>query len=343
MLNLSPPVTVLAAALAVAGMFPWPSAAGSPAGDASAYRWVLPPGFPAPAVPAGNPMTQAKVDLGRLLFFDTRLSLNGTYSCASCHRPELAFTDGRIRSVGATGGVLMRQSMSLLNVAYAVSFGWTRNAATSLETQMLTPLFNRHPVELGLTGRVQPMLAELAADPQLAAAFARAYPQAPSPGLRQVIDSIASFERTLIGGRSAFDRYIFDDDTSALTPAAKHGMELFFGRLGCSGCHFGLNLGGPAHITGKPRPAPLFAATGTGGRFKVPSLRNVAVTAPYMHDGRFADLAAVLDHYQHVRRDLRPGEEPDARLQDIRLEAGESAELIEFLRALSDPPWPPAP
>ena len=125
------------------------------------YRWSLPPGFPVPSVPVDNPMTVAKVALGERLFSDVRLSVTGRYSCASCHRPALAFTDGRIRAVGATGDTLQHQSMSLVNAAYGVSFGWTDAGFDSLEAQMRRPLFNQHPVELGLRGREAALLHEL--------------------------------------------------------------------------------------------------------------------------------------------------------------------------------------
>ena len=283
-------------------------------------------------------MSQAKVELGKRLFFDTRLSITGRYACASCHRPELAFTDGRSRAIGATGETLSHQSPSLVNVAYAVSFGWTDSGFDSLESQMRQPLFNRHPLEIGLGGREAILLRELTADPDANAAFIRAFPASARPvTLHHLIQSIASYERTLLFARSAFDRYIFDDDSTALSASAKRGMALFFGpRLGCAQCHFGLNLAGPAAIVGKPRPPSLFADIATQGRFKVPGLRNVALTAPYMHDGRFASLGEVIDHYGHLERDRAPGEPLDRQLRTFELEAGEKQDLIDFLGSLSD-------
>ena len=324
----------LAAALSgVAGLAVSEFAAAS-----SPYEWKLPAGFPKPQVPPDNPMSQAKVDLGKRLFFDARLSITGRYACASCHRPELAFTDGRGRAIGATGETLAHHSMSLVNVAYAVSFGWTDAGFDSLESQMRRPLFNRHPVEIGLSGREATLMRELTADSVIHAAFVRAFPASANPvTLRHLIQSIASYERTLLFARSAFDRYIFDDDGAALTASAKRGMALFFGpRLGCAQCHFGVNLAGPAAVVGKPRPVPLFADTGTQGRFKVPGLRNVALTSPYMHDGRFANLEEVVDHYEHLERDRAPGETLDPQLRTFRLEGDEKHDLIDFLGALSD-------
>jgi cytochrome c peroxidase len=334
----SAPPTVAGIALAAALCAVVALAIGEHAAASTAYVWNLPAGFRQPTVPPDNPMSQAKVDLGKRLFFDTRLSITGRYACASCHRPELAFTDARIRAVGATGETLAHQSMSLVNVAYAVTFGWTDAGFDSLESQMRQPLFNRHPVEIGLSGREAALLRELTADADTHAAFVRAFPASANPvTLRHLIQSIASYERTLVFARSAFDRYIFDDDGAALTASAKRGMALFFEpRLGCAQCHFGLNLAGPAAVVGKPRPVPLFADTGTQGRFKVPGLRNVALTAPYMHDGRFATLEEVIDHYEHLERDRAPGETVDPQLRSFRLKADEKHDLIDFLGALSD-------
>src|SRR6266478_4864022 len=117
-----------------------------------AYEWRLPPGFPRPAVPADNPMSSAKVELGRRLFHETHLSSTGQYACASCHRPELAFTDGRPHALGATGESVKRATMSLANVAYNAAFTWGDPRVRSLESQMRQPLFNEHPLEMGLSG-----------------------------------------------------------------------------------------------------------------------------------------------------------------------------------------------
>ena len=126
------------------------------------FTWQLPPGLPVPRVPADNPMTAAKIDLGRRLFYDTRLSGNGTFACASCHKQALAFTDGRARAIGSTGGVHARSAMSLANVAYNASFGWADPNLRSLEAQMAVPMFNEHPVELGLKGRETEVAARFA-------------------------------------------------------------------------------------------------------------------------------------------------------------------------------------
>src|ERR1700728_324014 len=129
------------------------------------YQWNLPKGFPIPHVPADNPMSAAKVELGRYLFYDKRMSVNGTQSCASCHKQELAFTDGRATARGATGQDHPRSAMSLVNVAYAGALTWSNPNLRSLEEQALIPMLSEHPVELGLNGRVTSFLRKLPADP----------------------------------------------------------------------------------------------------------------------------------------------------------------------------------
>jgi cytochrome c peroxidase len=327
---------VTAVAVAVSG---WAQSSElSTSSPAPTYRWHLPPGFPEPRVPANNPMSEAKVALGKTLFFDARLSVTGRHSCSSCHRPDLAFTDGRMRALGATGAMLPRSAMSLSYAAYGVRFGWLKPGFVSLEAQMRQPLFNRHPIEMGLGGHRRDLLRNLAADSSVAASFAGAFPAAGPPvTVTHLIQAIACYERSLIAGRSSFDRYVFGGDLAALPEGAKRGMALFYSaQTGCSVCHFGITFAGPVALARHRLPVAAFADTGTGGAFKVPTLRNVGRTAPYMHDGRFADLEAVLEHYEHPRRGASAGEKIDARLRPLRLDSARKHDLIDFLNSLSD-------
>jgi cytochrome c peroxidase len=297
------------------------------------YRWRLPRGFPQPAVPAENPMSDAKVSLGARLFADRRLSVDGSYSCQSCHVPERAFTDGRGRSRGVTGAELALNAPTLLNAAYNASLGWNDVGIFTLEQQMRGPLFNQHPPELGLAGRESRVESEFAADPELAPLFMAAFPgEARAVSMDNVIRAIAAYERTLLAGNSAFDRYVFAGDHEALDARQKRGMQLFFGNAGCSGCHGGINFAGPWVDRDHPRAAPIFADTGTGKNVRVPTLRNLPASAPFMHDGRFATLDAVLDHYERLAADPAA----DARLRRAPLTTEERAELAAFLQALSD-------
>jgi cytochrome c peroxidase len=305
-------------------------------------------------------MSGEKVALGRRLFFDARLSSTGRYSCSSCHRPELAFTDGRAHALGATGESVRRAAMSLTNVAYNPAFTWANSQVRSLEAQMRQPLFNEHPVEMGLKADGTSAPDALSRDLSYRAQFVAAFPGSSSElSMDHIIKAIAAFERTLISGRSTFDRYVFDDDRAAMSEAAKRGMELFYSpRVGCAQCHSGLNFSGPLVYEGHNAEAAPFANTGLYdldgrgayppadrglievthrasdmGKFRVPTLRNVALTAPYMHDGSLPSLEAVLDHYvQGGHKSPRQ----DSRVRPFVLSVVERADLLAFLSSLTD-------
>jgi cytochrome c peroxidase len=328
-----------AGAAVIAGAQPTPE-------STPAYEWHLPRGFPTPAVPADNPMSDAKVALGRRLFFEPRLSITGHYSCASCHDPARAFSDGRPVAVGATGEALPHNAMALINVAYNLSFGWTKPQLRSLEAQMLEPMLNEQPVELGMKGRESAVSADLASDPGYAHEFAAAFPTEAAPvSFTNLVKAIGAFERTLISGGSPFDRYVFAGEHAALSPQAKRGMAVFFSpRAGCAGCHSGFNFSGNWRDTAGPTGRASFARNGTSsGAMRVPTLRNVALSAPYMHDGRFATLEAVLEHYSaigarlHATAALTRGSFGyDPRLPHSPFSAAERAELVSFLESLTD-------
>lgn len=299
-----------------------------------AWTWDLPPGIPPPRVPADNPMNPAKVELGRRLFYDVRLSGNRTQSCASCHRQELAFTDGRRVSIGSTGDFTPRNAMSLTNVAYNSVQTWANPALVSLEDQALVPIFSEHPVELGLANMEDELLSRLRAEPLYPDLFAEAFPGEHDPiTIANAIRAIAAFERTLLSFDSPYDRYFYRGDTTAMSESALRGLDLFNSeRLECFHCHGGFNFtdgvlhGGTIiaevqfHNTGLYNidgrggyPAPnrgLYEITGEPrdmGRFRAPTLRNITVTAPYMHDGSVPDLDAVLDHYAAGGRTIEDG------------------------------------
>jgi cytochrome c peroxidase len=278
-------------------------------------------------------MTEAKVALGRRLFYDTRLSANGLQSCGSCHAPERAFTDGRDHALGSTGMLHPRGSMSLANVAYNSSLTWLDAGHGSLEDQQLGPMLNRDPVELGLSGREGEVLARLASDPEYAAAFRAAFPGEPID-LSTVRKAIASFERTLLSGDSPYDRWVWQDDGRAMSDAARRGMRLFFSeRVACARCHAGFTFSGPVRFDGLAPGEPEFFDTGLGGSFRAPTLRNIAVTAPYMHDGRFATLGEVVDYYA---RGGGGSAGKSSRIRPFTISQKERGELIEFLRSLTD-------
>ena len=194
-----------------------------PSSPADTYVWRLPRGVPHPKVPADNPMSEAKVRLGRRLFYDTRLSGNGTFACASCHQQKRAFTDGRAHALGSTGQPHPRSAMSLANVAFNASYGWADARTRTLEAQMAVPMFNEHPIEMGMKGNEAAIVGRIAADPTDAAMFSQAFPGQPI-ALDTIVKAIASFERTIVSANSPLDRYLYRDDRNALTPQAQRGM-----------------------------------------------------------------------------------------------------------------------
>ena len=334
------------------------------------YDWDLPPGFPEPQVPADNPMSEQKVELGRHLFYDPRLSGNETQSCASCHAQGLAFTDGLGVSAGSTGEMTPRGSMSLTNVAYNSRQTWANPILVHLEDQALTPMFGEDPVELGTNE--EDMLARLAADPAYPEMFADAFPGEAEPiTTGNVVRAIASFERTMISGDSAFARYTYQGDDEAMSESARRGLELFFSeRLECFHCHGGFNFTDGVTHSGTIEPEVGFHNTGlynidgrggypepnrglyehTGDRrdmglFRAPTLRNIEVTAPYMHDGSIATLDEVLDHYAAGGRTIEDGpnagvgsESPLKNLfiHGFELSEQERADVLALLRSLTD-------
>jgi cytochrome c peroxidase len=335
------------------------------------YQWNLPPGFPVPRVPSDNPMTQEKVELGRSLFYDQRLSINGTYSCATCHQQERGFTDGRPVGVGATGNALPRNSMSLVNVAYSPVLTWANPNIRSLERQALIPMFNETPIELGLTGKEAEVLSQLRAAPRYQQLFPAAFPTDADPfTLANITKAIASFQRTLISGRSPYDRYR-NGDQSAVSDSVKRGEALFFSeRLECFHCHTGFTFTSAVDFVGlfsreiAYHNTGLYNIGGTGayppnntglyeftnkpedmGKFKAPTLRNIQLTAPYMHDGSIETLDGVIDHYAAGGRTIHDGpyagvgsENPykSGFVRGFDLTPDERADVLNFLNSLTD-------
>jgi cytochrome c peroxidase len=298
--------------------------------------------LPTPPVPPGSP---ALIELGRHLFYDKRLSANGQQSCATCHQQRLAFTDGRARALGSTGQLHPRSSMSLVNVAYSPALTWSNANLHSLEEQAEVPMFGQDPVELGLPNPPAGLLANLRAAPVYQRLFRAAFPGDADPGdadqLRspRLTQALAAFERSIVSTRSPYDRYRYQHDESAISSSAKRGEKLFFSseKAGCFQCHNGWNFSGPVRHTGNPNAAAELTNTGLGtGIFRAPTLRNIAVTAPYMHDGRFATLAEVLDHYAQGGG----GENPAGKSKILRafpLSPSDREDLLEFLNSLTDP------
>jgi len=335
--------------------------ANAPAANAAAvtgFQWNLPKGFDPPPVPLDNPMSGAKVELGRALFFEQKLSRNGTRACSSCHLPAAAFTDHEQTPSGATSVRLARNSMTLTNVAYAAAFTWSNPNPVSLEQQMHIPLFGTTPIEIGMDDSA---IARLKEDGRYRQLFAEAFPTDAHPVTTDhVIKAIATYLRTLISGNSQYDRYR-NGDPAAMSESAVAGMKLFFSeRGGCVECHGGINFDRPKTGTGVYANTGLYDVDGQGsypgnniglkefskqdadmGKFKIPTLRNVELTAPYMHDGSFENLDAVIDHYSRGGLHIGTYSAAPTRWQDprVRLKAFtfiERRDLKAFLTSLTD-------
>jgi len=324
-----------------------------------------------PQVALNTNSNREVIQLGKRLFFDSRLSADGTVSCSKCHVPKLAFSDGQPLSPGRRNQVGTRNAPSLLNVAYANSLFWD-GRATDLESQALAPLIN--PIEHGFSSPTD-ILQFLRSDHLYVEQFASAFDRQPrNIDIGLVQNSLSAYERTLFSGGSAFDKYSYGRQPDALNVREIRGLTLFRDRAHCAECHtigrsFALFTDGefhftplrlPAEVSGNlgaltktvvdakaGAPAQLEALIATDkdvaalgrfvvtlnpndiGRFKTPSLRNVALTGPYMHDGSVATLEEAVDLELYGRG--------NSLAYPISLTADEQSDLIAFLRALTSP------
>ena len=336
------------------------------------YDWGLPAGVEPPPVPADNPMTLEKVELGRHLFYDKNLSFNQTQSCASCHEQAYGFGENKPTSVGSTGQAHRRNAQALVNIAYNKTLTWAHDGITSLEQQILLPMFGESPVELGITGNEEEILQRFKS-PKYKVLFQAAFPdQAISYDL--IVKSLASFVRSLISLNAPFDRYAYYGEDDALNESEIRGMNLFFSeKLECHHCHGGFNFTQstshetqqldrrPFHNTGlynviNERGEAGYPKTDIGlaeistlardnGRFRAPTLRNIAVSAPYMHDGSIATLGEVIDMYARGGRNVSSGElAGDGKLNPLKsqfvkgfeLSEQDKADLLAFFYTLTD-------
>ena len=347
------------------------------------YEWPLAQEFPRPQVPNDNPMSQAKVELGRYLFYDKALSANQTQSCSSCHIQSLAFSETKTVSVGSTGEPHRRNSPGLINIAYNKTLTWAHDGLTDIEQQILLPIFGEDPIELGAVGHEDEILARLQRSPY-PELFKQAFPNTEAtPNFSEVTQALSSFVRSLLSLNSRFDLYAYQGQDEALSQRELAGMDLFFSeKFECHHCHGGFNFTQSTSHEKQPLDKRPFHNTGLyyterpslantsdtmtqnlgypekdrglaevtinpmdDGRFRAPSLRNIALTAPYMHDGSVATLEEVLDIYQAGGRNITEGPfQGDGRLNPLKspfikgfsLTSEEKLQLLAFLRSLTD-------
>lgn len=294
----------------------------------------IPAGFPAIDFPDDNAFTQARWELGKKLFYDPVMSVDGTISCASCHNPALAFSDNVAVSLGVENRSGTRNAPSLANVAYH-PYLLREGGVPTLEMQVLVPIQEHNEFDFNIV-----LLADqLNTDSSYVKMAIEAYDRAPDPFV--ITRALACFERSLLSGNSPYDQYTQNNNTDAMTDAQIRGMKLFFSdRANCSTCHNGFNLTNYAFENNG-----LYVQYADEGRmrltlkeedralFKVPGLRNIEMTAPYMHDGSIQTLQQVIDHYQSGGKE-HPHKNPI--LKPLDLTPSEQKDLIEFLKALTD-------
>lgn len=335
------------------------------------YSWNLPTWTPKPVVPENNPMTTEKVELGRHLFYEPRLSITGEYSCASCHQQSLAFTDGKKVAVGSTNESHSKNSMGLANIAYSPVLTWANPLMTSLENQALIPIFGEHPLEMGMVGKEQQMMEWMENDREYRQMFESAFDEEQPINVGNLTKAIASFQRSLVSFKSPYDRYRYEGESNAISAAAKRGEKLFNSeRTECFHCHSGINFSdsiqhenlaftetafhntGLYNIDGEGSYPPdsigikeITQETKDMGRFKAPSLRNIALTAPYMHDGSVETLRDAIAHYKAGGRTITEGEYAgigstnpykSGFIKGFEITKSEIDDLIAFLESLTD-------
>jgi cytochrome c peroxidase len=288
--------------------------------------------------PPDNPYSKAKSDLGKLLYFDKRLSADGTVACATCHHPKFAFADGAAVSTGIKGQKGGRSAPTIFNRAYSLNQFWDGRAAT-LEEQAKGPMANE--IEMGNTHDA--VVAKLKAIPGYRPLFKAVFDDEELT-IDHVAKAIATYERTVLSGNSPYDRWKAGNK-KAMTPDQVRGMTVYFSKAKCDQCHEGINFTSNAYHnigigTDKPNPdAGRYIVTknpAEWGAFKTPTLREIANTAPYMHDGRFNTLEEVVDFYD---KGGIPNKNLDQTMKPLKLTDQEKKDLVAFLRALSGEGW----
>jgi cytochrome c peroxidase len=298
------------------------------------YHLNIPKGFPMPKIPEDNLLTKDRVALGKMLFHDKLLSKDKTISCASCHSQSHAFSDNKAFSIGVDGQLSERNSMPIMNLAWSPSFFWDGGVPT-LELQVFAPLTNPKEMNISIAEVVQ----RLKDHPEYPGLFRKAYNREPDDF--SLFRAIASYERTLISGNSKFDQYYYQGNTSAMNASELRGMDLFFGdSTHCSSCHNGFNFTNNTFQNngiyevyqdwGRYNVTNDFYDI---GKFRVPSLRNIALTAPYMHDGSFETLEEVIEHYQNGGK---KNSNQSSHVHQLYLTEQEKTDLVNFLKALTD-------
>jgi cytochrome c peroxidase len=291
---------------------------------------AVPRGLPPVKFPADNPSNADKVELGKQLYFDKRLSVDNTVSCASCHDPKMGWSNNDKTAVGVGGQRGGRSAPTVLNTAYQAFQFWDGRAGT-LEQQALGPIAN--PIEMNLP--VEKAVEKIAAIKGYQDQFQKVFGQPVNAD--NLAKAIAAFERTILSGDAPYDRFKAGDE-SALSDKAKEGMKLFFGKANCSSCHTGPNFTdngfhnvGISFAAEKPDLGrnEISKMEGDKGAFKTPTLREIARTGPYMHDGSLASLEEVVAYYN---KGGTPNDYLDEEIYALKLTPEQQSALVAFLK-----------
>jgi cytochrome c peroxidase len=318
-----------------------------------------------------NIFSKDKAELGRYLFYDRRLSVNNTKACASCHAQEFAFTDSYTRSIGALGDLVQRNAKPLVNIVFEKYLTAADSTIHFPEEQINNPMFNEHPVELGMKGNEAKILERIKADTYYQQQFRKAFSNKENPiTINNIQNSIASFVKTILSFDSPYDRYYYRKDKGSMNSEQLNGSKLFFSNeLNCGSCHGGINFSSPSIKNGNGF-SDLYFNTGLYnvnnqgsypeedlglsyltknpadiGKFKVPTLRNLAFTAPYFHDGSATTLDDVITLYENGGRNIVIGAyKGDGRnnpnkhplIKGFKLNSQQRKDLVSFLLSLSD-------
>jgi cytochrome c peroxidase len=298
------------------------------------YLLNVPKGFPNQIIPADNKLTKSRIELGKRLFYDKLLSIDGEISCASCHLPAFSFSDTTAFSTGVAHHATKRNSTQLANVGYQKGL-FSEGGVSSLELQVLAPSneFNEMNKSLSL------VVKELLQDNSYIEMFDKAYQS--MPNAKYIAYAISAFERTLVSGNSRFDKYFYQGNLSALSKSEKNGYKIFSSdSINCISCHSGflfsdqkfynIGLNETDYDEGRAR---LTFDKNDMGKFKTPSLRNISVTAPYMHDGSLQTIEQVIDHYIEGGRN---NTNKSKSIKKIKMTVDQKNDLKNFLLSLTD-------
>ncbi len=296
-----------------------------------------------------NPFTKQKATLGQYLFYDNRLSINNTKACASCHDPKFSFTDNYRRSIGAYGDLTQHNAPPLINLVFNKYLTAADSSLHFPEQQIHHPMFRDHPIELGWEGNEEKMLQRFSSDTFYQQEFRDAFPKQTNPvTVKNIQHAITSFIKTIVSFNSPYDDYKNRNKKNALSASATNGMQLFFSaQLKCNQCHSGVNFNQPVFQSSPYFNTGFFTDTNVHqglaaftkqlvdiGKYKVPTLRNLAFTAPYLHDGSAETLEQVVQLYEQGGKASATNKHPF--ITGFKLNSQQRSDLISFLISLSD-------